>query len=54
MAQGQPQRQKVAAPESPDVSNHLKLAETTFKTVLDADVHQDNKASRVLIAMAQQ
>jgi hypothetical protein len=39
-------------PDPPDLSNHLKLAETTFKTVLDADVHQDNKASRVLSAMA--
>lgn len=28
------------------------LAETTFKTVLDADVHLDNKASRILSAMA--
>ncbi len=52
MAQDQPQRQNPAAPKAPDVSNHLKLAETTFKTVLDADVHQDNKASRVLSAMA--
>lgn len=36
---------------TPD-EHHLKLAEATFKTVLDADVHQDNKASRVLGAMA--
>jgi hypothetical protein len=32
--------------------NKLKLAETSFKTVLDANVHEDNKASRILAAMA--
>lgn len=29
-----------------------KLAETSFKTVLDADIHLDNKASRILSAIA--
>lgn len=36
----------------PDLTDKLKLAEVSFKTVLDADVHQDNKASRILGAMA--
>jgi hypothetical protein len=30
----------------------IDLAEITFKTVLDADVHQDDKASRILSGMA--
>lgn len=30
----------------------MKLAEISFKTVLDADIHQDNKANRILAAMA--
>lgn len=30
----------------------IKLAETSFKTVLDADIHLDNKASRILSAIA--
>lgn len=39
-------------PERMFTSDDLKVAETTFKTVLDADVHQDNKANRILSAMA--
>ncbi len=30
----------------------IKLAEASFKTVLDADVHEDNKANRILTAIA--
>jgi hypothetical protein len=30
----------------------FELAETSFKTVLDADVYLDNKASRILAALA--
>jgi hypothetical protein len=37
---------------SSDLEDKIKLVETSFKTVLDADIHQDNKASRVLSAMA--
>jgi hypothetical protein len=32
--------------------NRIGLAEKSFKTVMDADVHQDNKDGRILSAMA--
>ncbi|HKP53630.1 MAG TPA: hypothetical protein VJ183_13385 [Chloroflexia bacterium] len=43
-----PATQAIVAPDS----DRLKLAEASFKSVLDADVHQDNKASRILGGMA--
>jgi hypothetical protein len=33
-------------------SEHQKLAEISFKTVMEANVHQDNKANRIVSAMA--
>jgi hypothetical protein len=33
-------------------SDRLDLVEKSFKTVLDADIHQDNKAGRILSAIA--
>jgi preprotein translocase subunit Sss1 len=38
--------------ENSDGVNRIELAEATFKTVLDADYHLDDKASRILSAMA--
>ncbi len=35
-----------------DLNERIKLAEISFKTVLDADLHEDDKASRILGAMA--
>jgi hypothetical protein len=38
--------------ETSEGKTRIELAETTFKTVLDADYHLDDKASRILSAMA--
>jgi hypothetical protein len=38
--------------ENSEAKKLYDLAETSFKTVLDADIHLDNKASRILSAMA--
>lgn len=38
--------------KSSSSKSRFELAETSFKTVLDCDVHEDNKASRILTAIA--
>ncbi|HKP52055.1 MAG TPA: hypothetical protein VJ183_05325 [Chloroflexia bacterium] len=38
--------------KAPDADDRLKLAETTFKTIIDANKHTDDKASRILSAIA--
>lgn len=49
----EPKRDEARPKEEPKMDEtRLKLAETSFKTVLEADVHQDNKANRILAAMA--
>lgn len=35
-----------------DFKEQIQLAETSFKTVLDSDLHEDDKAGRILSAMA--
>lgn len=42
----------LAPPSSADVDQQLKTAQQIFDTVLKADEHQDNKASRILGAVA--
>lgn len=43
---------KLDANQEAELRERFALAEISFKTVLDADVHEDNKASRVLTGMA--
>jgi hypothetical protein len=45
-----PEVQPLDSKDKPETVS--KLAETSFKTILDADIHLDNKASRILTAMA--
>jgi hypothetical protein len=49
----QDDQQHEGSSKSPELTaEHYKFAETSFKTILDADIHQDNKANRILSAMA--
>jgi hypothetical protein len=43
---------KLGLDEKTEGKSRYELAETSFKTVLDCDIHEDNKASRILTAMA--